>query len=158
MKRLVCFTFNLLFVLIAFTSIAFSKDYADYATDCEPLKGVIIPILRENGIPDEYFYLMVAESHCKDKRGKAGERGQWQMMPATARKYGCNDFSDIDCMTRSAAGYIKSIISVVGYDSESVVCAWNMGRHNYQKKGATYICKGLHWMMMHFKKTDETGV
>lgn len=145
-------------VFLAMATSAMAKDYSDYAAECEPLKGIIVPILRENGVPDAYFYLMVAESHCQDKVGKAGERSQWQMMPRTAKKYGCNQFDDLECMTQAAASYIKNIERNVGKDEEAIVCSWNMGRRNYQKKGATKTCKGLHWMMKMFKRTDEVGI
>lgn len=142
----------------AMIGTSYARDYDHYAEECDPLKGVVIPILRENGIEDKYFYLMVAESHCKDKTGKSGERSHWQIMPRTARKYGCEDFDDLECMTKAAASYLKKIQSIVGKDEEAVVCSWNMGRRNYQKSGSNANCKGLLWMLRHFMKTDETGI
>ena len=45
---------------------------------------IIEPILKANGIPDDFKYLMVIESNLNNiARSPAGAAGLWQFMPAT---------------------------------------------------------------------------
>ena len=45
---------------------------------------VIEPILKKNGIPDDFKYLAVIESGLVNVVSPAGARGIWQFMPETA--------------------------------------------------------------------------
>lgn len=50
---------------------------------------IIEPILKANGIPDDFKYLMVIESNLNNiARSPAGAAGLWQFMPATGREFG----------------------------------------------------------------------
>ncbi len=50
---------------------------------------VIEPLLKANGIPDDFKYLMVIESNLNPiARSPAGAAGLWQFMPVTAREFG----------------------------------------------------------------------
>ena len=57
---------------------------------------IIEPILKKNGIPDDFKYLAVAESGLKNVTSPAGAKGFWQIMKATAREYGLEVNSGID--------------------------------------------------------------
>lgn len=57
---------------------------------------VIEPILKKNGIPDDFKYLAVAESGLKNVVSPAGATGFWQIMKGTAREYGLEVNSGID--------------------------------------------------------------
>lgn len=57
---------------------------------------VIEPILKENGIPDDFKYLAVAESGLKNVVSPAGARGFWQIMKSTGREYGMEINAAID--------------------------------------------------------------
>ena len=50
---------------------------------------IIEPILKANGIPDDFKYLAVIESHL-DPRVSSPARavGTWQLLEGTARQYG----------------------------------------------------------------------
>ena len=45
---------------------------------------IIEPILAENGVPDDFKYLAIAESGLKNATSPAGARGIWQFMKPTA--------------------------------------------------------------------------
>lgn len=47
---------------------------------------VIEPILKKNGIPDDFKYLAVIESGLVNVVSPAGARGIWQFMPETAKE------------------------------------------------------------------------
>ena len=49
---------------------------------------VIEPILKKNGVPDDFKYLAVAESGLVNAVSPAGARGVWQFMPETGKQYG----------------------------------------------------------------------
>lgn len=75
---------------------------------------VIEPILKENGIPEDFKYLMVIESNLNSlARSPAGAAGMWQFMQATGRQYGLEVNKNIDerynliKSTRAACRYLK---------------------------------------------------
>ncbi len=57
---------------------------------------VIEPILKKNGIPDDFKYLAVIESGLVNVVSKAGARGVWQFMPETARAMGLEVNTNVD--------------------------------------------------------------
>lgn len=57
---------------------------------------IIEPILKANGIPDDFKYLAVIESSLVNAVSPAGARGVWQFMPATAKEYGMDVSGDVD--------------------------------------------------------------
>lgn len=75
---------------------------------------VIEPILKKNGIPDDFKYLAVIESGLTNAVSPAGARGVWQIMPATARENGLevNDNVDeryhLEKATEVACKYLQS--------------------------------------------------
>jgi len=48
----------------------------------------IEPILKKEGVPDDFKYVAVIESHLSNAVSPAGAVGFWQLVPATARHYG----------------------------------------------------------------------
>ncbi|MFM2038735.1 MAG: hypothetical protein RL432_1674 [Bacteroidota bacterium] len=75
---------------------------------------VIEPILRSEGVPDDFKYLCVIESNLSNVTSPAGAAGFWQFMPFTAPEYGLKMNSEIDerlhleKSTRAACRLIKS--------------------------------------------------
>jgi membrane-bound lytic murein transglycosylase D len=57
---------------------------------------VIEPILKKNGVPDDFKYLAVIESGLINVVSPAGARGVWQIMPATARENGLEVNDNVD--------------------------------------------------------------
>jgi len=75
---------------------------------------VIEKILKEEGVPDDFKYLCVAESGLENVTSPASAGGYWQFIPSTARKFGLEVTESIDerCnlekSTRAACRYLKS--------------------------------------------------
>lgn len=73
---------------------------------------IIEPILKKNGIPDDFKYLAVIESSLVNAVSPAGARGVWQFMPATAKEKGLevNDYVDerydLEKSTQAACEYL----------------------------------------------------
>ena len=57
---------------------------------------IIEPILKKNGIPDDFKYLCVIESALANATSPAGAKGFWQFMPETAREYNLEISSTVD--------------------------------------------------------------
>ncbi|WP_297333261.1 lytic transglycosylase domain-containing protein [Flavobacterium sp.] len=75
---------------------------------------VIEPILKKNGVPDDFKYLAVIESGLVNAVSPAGARGVWQFMPETGKEYGMeiNDEVDerynLEKSTEAACKYLKN--------------------------------------------------
>ena len=88
------------------------------ANRCFP---IIEPILKANGIPDDFKYLAVIESHL-DPRVSSPARavGTWQLLEGTARQYGLTITSTVDerCdvtkATEAACRYLKAAYEKYG--------------------------------------------
>ncbi len=81
---------------------------------------MIEKILEENGIPEDFKYLAVAESSLSNVSSGAGAKGLWQFMESTAKKYGMEINSyvderyDYEISTRNACRYLKESYSRFG--------------------------------------------
>jgi hypothetical protein len=81
---------------------------------------VIEPILKKNGIPDDFKYLAVIESALINAVSSAGARGVWQFMPETAKEKGMevNDCVDeryhLEKSTEAACKYLLAAKSKFG--------------------------------------------
>ena len=73
---------------------------------------IIEPILKKNGVPDDFKYLAVIESALLNAVSSAGARGVWQFMPETAKEKGMevNDCVDeryhLEKSTEAACKYL----------------------------------------------------
>lgn len=82
---------------------------------------VIEPILKANGIPDDFKYLAVIESALNPlAKSPAGAAGLWQFMSGTGREFGLEVNSNIDERyhvekeTRAACKYLKEAYARYG--------------------------------------------
>ena len=122
---------------------------------CEPFRPAVTQILRENGVPERFYYLMVAESGCRamDVRSRKGAVGFWQMMPATGKAHGCEDLEDLECATRAAASYLRDLST--RFRGDDIIAAYNMGGHNFAKHGMTAEARGLIQAVRKLEKQDK---
>lgn len=100
---------------------------------------VIEPILKANGIPDDFKYLSLIESGLTNVVSPAGATGYWQFMKGSARDYGLEVSSEIDeryhleKSTVAACKYIKD--SYNHYGSWSMAAAsYNVGRRGINRQ------------------------
>lgn len=134
--------FCLLIFLLILPSVAFC-DTDERLVRCEPYRASVVKILRENGVDEQFYFLMVAESGCRSASVTSGKGavGFWQMMPATARSHGCDNLEDLECATKAAASYLKDLST--RFDGDDIIAAWNQGGHNLKRNGMTEEARGL---------------
>lgn len=146
------------FLAFAFFASIFPK-FAFCDTDgrlerCEPYRATVERLLRENGVSEDYYYLMVVESGCRESaRSSKGAIGFWQMMPATGRRHGCANLHDLECATKAAASYIRHLSQK--FHGDDIIAAYNMGGHNYARIGMTAEARGLIQTVRKLKKQGK---
>ena len=88
-------------------------------------------ILKEEGVPDDFKYLCVAESGLENVTSPASAGGYWQFIPSTAKVYGLEVSNDVDerCnlekSTRAACRYLKKMKNQFG--------SWTMAAAGYNR-------------------------
>ena len=93
---------------------------------------VIEPILKKNGIPDDFKYLCVIESGLTNATSPAKAQGFWQFMKTTGQKYNLevNDEIDmrnnLDAATEAACQFLKALYRNLG-SWTAAAAAYNCG-------------------------------
>jgi membrane-bound lytic murein transglycosylase D len=99
-------------------------------------------ILAEEGVPDDFKYLAVAESNLSNATSPAGAKGLWQFMKGTAADYGLEVSADIDerfhyeKSTRAACKYLKTLKNQSG-SWVNAAASYNMGFGNFGKNSSS---------------------
>lgn len=101
---------------------------------------VMAPILKKNGVPEDFLYLACVESYLNPKAySSAKAAGIWQFMPETAKQYGLevNDEVDeryhLEKATDAASRFLKKAYNKYG-NWESVMASYNGGQARISKE------------------------
>lgn len=101
---------------------------------------IIIPILKEEGVPEDFIYLCCIESNLNQRaKSPAGAAGLWQFMSTTARQYGLTVNDEIDeryntvKATHAACKYLKEAYAKFG-DWMNVAASYNAGQGGIANK------------------------
>ncbi|MEX1188899.1 MAG: lytic transglycosylase domain-containing protein [Bacteroidia bacterium] len=100
---------------------------------------VITPILKRNGIPEDFKYLAVVESGFMHGVSSKGAAGYWQFIPSTAKAYGLRVDDDIDeryhveKSTEAACRFFKDSYKELK-SWTLVAAAFNMGINGVQRQ------------------------
>ncbi len=115
-------------------------------------------ILRDQNVPDDFKYLVAAESGFMNVVSPAGARGFWQIMPATAKEYGLEVSSDVDeryhveKATIAACSYLKSSFANFG-NWTSVAASYNMGISGLKRRKNEQMLQNYYELYLN----DETS-
>ncbi|MFN3996735.1 lytic transglycosylase domain-containing protein [Algoriphagus sp.] len=96
-------------------------------------------MLKENGIPDDFKYVAIAESALMNVGSPAGARGFWQIMEDTGKEYGLEITKDVDeryhfeKSTLAATKYLKKAHAKFG-DWTAVAASYNMGQSGFSRR------------------------
>lgn len=100
---------------------------------------MIETILAENGVPDDFKYVAVAESDLSNAVSPAGARGFWQFMKPTARDYGMEVTATVDeryhieMSTRAACKHILRLKKIMG-SWTLAAAAYNVGQTRLKRE------------------------
>lgn len=109
---------------------------------------IIEKIMAEEGLPDDFKYLAIAESNLRNATSPAGAKGLWQFMSETGKYYDLEVNSEVDeryhleKSTRAACKYLKDYYKRFKSWTLSAA-AYNMGgtrlkREMDAQRGKTY--------------------
>lgn len=100
---------------------------------------VIEPILKENGVPDDFKYLAVIESGLDNVVSPAGATGFWQFLRDTGRDYGLEINNEVDeryhveKATEAACKYLKDAYARYGTWTMAAA-SYNMGMRGVERQ------------------------
>ncbi|MCQ2299544.1 MAG: transglycosylase SLT domain-containing protein [Bacteroidales bacterium] len=100
---------------------------------------VIEPILKKNGVPEDFKYLCVIESGLTNATSPAKAQGFWQFMKGTASEFGLEVNDDIDmrnnleAATEAACRYLKGAHSRLGSWS-AAAASYNCGENGFSSR------------------------
>ena len=100
---------------------------------------VIEKILAENGIPEDFKYLAVAESDLSNAVSPAGAKGVWQFLKTTGKAYGLESNSEVEeryhleKATQAACEYLNALKKKFG-SWTMAAAAYNMGETRLKKE------------------------
>lgn len=95
---------------------------------------IIEPMLKKYGLPDDFKYLVVAESALQNNSSPAGAAGFWHFLKGTGKEYGMeiNGYVDerynLEISTKKAAEYLK--------DSKERFGSWTLAAAAYNAGNA----------------------
>ena len=94
---------------------------------------IIVPILKQNGIPEDFKYLMVIESNLSERAVSSAKAvGLWQFIESTGKMYGLEINDDVDeryhieKSTVAACKYLKDAYAKYN-DWVAVALSYNAG-------------------------------
>lgn len=96
-------------------------------------------LLKEQGVPDDFKYLAIAESGLLNASSAAGAKGYWQILEETGKEYGLEITESVDeryhleQSTLAAAAYLKKAHQKFG-DWTAVAASYNMGQSGFSKR------------------------
>lgn len=100
---------------------------------------IVEPILKQYNVPDDFKYLMVAESNLAYTVSPAGAAGFWQLLESTAKDYGLevNDEVDeryqLEKATEAACKYLMDSHEKYG-NWTMVAASYNVGRRGVDRQ------------------------
>lgn len=119
-----------------------------YCERIRPMSDQIRAVLESEGLGPEWIALALAESGGDAGNvSPKGAAGIWQLMPATARRYGLrvddevDERFDVEKATRAAAKYIRRQLDAFDGNMLWAVAAYNAGGTNLKR--ATGYRKGM---------------
>jgi hypothetical protein len=96
-------------------------------------------ILKEKGVPEDFKYLVLAESELKNAVSPSGAVGIWQLLKGTAKDYGLEVNAEVDeryhfkKSTEAACEFLKDAHELFG-SWTMAAASYNMGRRGLMQQ------------------------
>lgn len=100
---------------------------------------IIEPILKKNGVPDDFKYLAAIESALTNTVSPSGATGFWQILDVTAKEYGLevnevvDERYDVVKSTEAACKFLKAAYAKHG-SWAMAAASYNMGMNGLDKQ------------------------
>ncbi len=110
---------------------------------------VIAERLKENGVPEDFKYLCVAESNLQNLISKAGAVGFWQFMSYTGPGFGLEINSNVDeryhvlKSTDAASQYLKQAYNKFG-SWTAAAASYNCGQGRYNEQSTFQLTRNYY--------------
>lgn len=114
---------------------------------------IIEPILKKNGIPDDFKYLAVIESGLSNVTSPAGAKGFWQIMQSTAREKGLEVNSNVDerynleKSTQAACDYLNEAYEKFG-NWTLAAASYNAGKRGISRRMETQMVDSYYDLLL----------
>jgi hypothetical protein len=121
---------------------------------------IIEPMLKKYGLPDDFKYLVVAESALQNNRSPAGAAGFWHFLKGTGKEYGLeiNSYVDerynLEISTRKAAEYLKDSKELFG-SWTLAAAAYNAGNAGINKQQSRQQSTGSYYDLLLNEETSR---
>ncbi len=118
---------------------------------------VIEPILKRNGVPEDFKYISLIESGFRNVTSPAGAVGFWQFLKEPAKKYGLEINKEVDerynleKSTEAACKYLKEAYDKFG-NWTLAAASFNMGINGMEKQLERQKTKSYYNLVL----SDET--
>ena len=110
-----------------------------YIKRMDEVFAIVDPILKKNGIPEDFKYLLVTESGMINVVSPAGAAGYWQFLKRTAQEYNLEVNNEVDerynlvKSTEAACKYLKESYRTFG-NWTLAAASYNAGRASMNKQ------------------------
>lgn len=114
---------------------------------------MIEPILKKNGVPDDFKYLALIESGLMNVVSPANAAGFWQFLDKTGRQYGLEVTSEVDeryhfsKSTEAACKYLKDAYKTFGNWTQAAA-AYNAGQSRISRESERQLVDNYYEMYL----------
>jgi soluble lytic murein transglycosylase-like protein len=149
--KLAPFALISLFLFTNLTGIFFSHVFApsveastaqntppDVPTSGDPdLDGIILRVGLREGIDPRFIHAVIWQESNYDRNAHspAGAQGVMQLMPATARRFGCNNVADPESNVQAGTKYLSWLLKRFDGNVEMALAGYNAGEGAVDKFG-----------------------
>ena len=129
----------------------------------DKFKEIILPILKEEGVPPELFYVAMVESGLKtDAKSYAAAVGPWQFIASTGKVFGLkktyyiDERRDFEKSTRAASKYLKNLYEE--FDDWYLAFAAYNGGETRLRKHINYFNTDNFWELTNLPKETQSYI